>query len=69
VVPTFTPGMKGPINIVIKAAKVSTTYYVDPKPSITNVSVSKSAVLAPGVYANELVSSPAQLINSQGLVG
>jgi hypothetical protein len=69
VVPTFAPGQKGPINIVIKAAKASTTYYVDPRPSITNVSVSKSAVLAPGVYANELVSSPAQLVNSQGLVG
>jgi hypothetical protein len=34
VVPSFTPGQKGPINITIKAAKASTTYYIDPKPVI-----------------------------------
>lgn len=69
VVPTFTPGMKGPINIIVKAAKATSTYYIDPRPSISNVSVAKSEILAPGVYANELSSSPAQLINSQGLIG
>lgn len=35
VVPSFTPGMKGPLNIVIHVAKVSATYYIDPKPVIT----------------------------------
>ena len=34
VVPSFTPGMKGPINITIKVAKASATYYIDPKPVI-----------------------------------
>lgn len=56
---TFTPGMKGPINIVVKAAKASTTFYIDPKPEISGVTVSKSAILAPGVYANELSSGAA----------
>jgi hypothetical protein len=32
---TFTPGMKGPINLVVKAAKVSSTFYIDPKPVLT----------------------------------
>jgi hypothetical protein len=27
---TFTPAQKGPINIIVKAGKASTTYYVDP---------------------------------------
>lgn len=35
VVPSFTPGMKGPLNITIKVAKASATYYIDPKPVIT----------------------------------
>lgn len=56
VVPSFTPGMKGPLNITIKVAKASSTYYIDPRPSISGVTVSKSEILAPGVYANELSS-------------
>ncbi len=32
---TFTPQMKGPINIVVKAAKASSTFYIDPKPVLT----------------------------------
>lgn len=32
---TFTPQMKGPINIVVKAAKASTTFYVDPLVEVT----------------------------------
>lgn len=59
VVPSFTPGMKGPLNITIKVAKASTTYYIDPLPSISGVTVSKSAILAPGVFANELSSGAA----------
>ena len=54
VVPSFTPGQKGPINITIKAAKISSTYYIDPRPSISGVTVSKSFIAASGVYANEL---------------
>lgn len=54
VVPTFTPGQKGPINIVIKVAKASSTYYIDPRPSISGIPVAKSYIAAPGVYANEL---------------
>lgn len=56
VVPSFTPGMVGPINIVIKVGKASSTYYIDPKPSISGVTVAKSEILIPGVYANELSS-------------
>ena len=51
---SFTPQMKGPINIVVKAAPASSTFYIDPKPEISGVAISKSAILAPGVYANEL---------------
>lgn len=32
---TFTPGMAGPINIAVKAAKLSSTFYVDPKPVLS----------------------------------
>lgn len=32
---TFTPQMKGPINLVVKAAKASSTFYIDPKPVIS----------------------------------
>lgn len=54
VVPSFTPAQKGPLNITIKVAKASATYYIDPRPSINNVPVSKSFILSPGVYVNEL---------------
>lgn len=53
---TFTPQQKGPFTITIKAAKISSTFYIDPKPEISGVTVSKSEVLAPGVYTNELSS-------------
>ena len=32
---TFTPQEKGPLTIYVRAAKVSSTFYVDPKPVIT----------------------------------
>jgi len=32
---TFTPQMKGPVTIYVKAAKASSTFYIDPKPVIT----------------------------------
>lgn len=35
VVPSFTPGMKGPLNIIIHVAKASATYYIDPRPVVT----------------------------------
>lgn len=57
VVPSFTPGMKGPLNIAIKVAKASTTYYIDPEPEISGVTVSRSEILAPGVYMNETGSA------------
>lgn len=57
VVPSFTPGMKGPINITIKVAKASSTYYIDPKPEISGVTVSRSEILAPGVYMNETAAA------------
>jgi hypothetical protein len=60
VCPSFTPGMAGPINITVKVAKATSTYYIDPKPSISGANVSKSEILAPGVYTNELSSSLAQ---------
>lgn len=69
VVPSFTPGMKGPINIVIKVAKASSTYYIDPKPSISGVTVSKSEILAPGVYANELSSGSGGISRARAFSG
>lgn len=56
VVPSFTPGMKGPINITIKVAKASATYYIDPRPAISGITVNKSEIIGPGVYINELSS-------------
>lgn len=50
---TFAPGMAGPINLVVKAAKASSTFYIDPQPEINGVPVWRSYALAPGVYANE----------------
>jgi len=67
VVPSFTPRMKGPLNITIKVAKVSSTYYIDPRPAINGVTVSKSEILAPGVYANELSSGG--LVRNPSLAG
>lgn len=51
---TFTPAQKGPITIIVKAALASSTFYIDPQPAISGVTVSKSLILSPGVYANEL---------------
>lgn len=53
-VPSFTPAQKGPITINLKIAKASATYYIDPKPSISGVTVSKSFIAGPTLYANEL---------------
>lgn len=51
---TFTPQAKGPITIRIFAALVSSTFYIDPEPEISGVTVSKSSMVAPGVYINEI---------------
>jgi hypothetical protein len=53
------PGLKGPITIRVKAAKPSSTFYIDPRPIISGVMVGRSEILAPGVYANELKSGGA----------
>jgi hypothetical protein len=53
---TFTPRQHGPIDLVVRAAKASTTFYIDPKPSISGVVVSKSYILAPSMHVNELSS-------------
>jgi hypothetical protein len=62
VCPSFTPAQKGAINIYVRAAKASATYYIDPRPSISGVTVAKSEILAPGVYANELSSGGASAV-------
>jgi hypothetical protein len=59
--------MAGPINITVKVAKASSTYYIDPKPSISGVTVSKSEILAPGVYANE--RSTGGMLTLSGMTG
>lgn len=52
---TFTPQQKGPINLVVKAAKASSTFYVDPRPVITGgPPVRRSEIVAPGVYISEI---------------
>jgi hypothetical protein len=69
---TFTPAQVGPLTIWVKCAKTATTFYIDPKPAISGVTVSKSFTLPPGVYANELSTAGggfAQLISSEGLIG
>jgi hypothetical protein len=55
---TFTPAQKGAIAIVVKAAKVSSTFYIDPEPAISGVTVSKSHLVGRG-YVNELSSGSA----------
>jgi hypothetical protein len=55
---TFTPAQKGAIAIVVKAAKVSSTFYIDPEPTISGVTVSKSHLVGRG-YINELSSGSA----------
>lgn len=53
---SFTPAQKGPITVYVRAAKLSTTFYVDPRPVIAGVAISRSEILAPGIYANELAA-------------
>lgn len=53
---TFTPQQKGLVYITVKAAKASSTFYIDTKPEISGVTVSKTYV-APGGVINELQSS------------
>jgi len=53
---TFTPGQKGPLSLTIKLGAASGTFYVDPKPEISGVTVSKSYALPQGAYVNELSS-------------
>jgi hypothetical protein len=62
VCPSFTPAQKGAISIYVRAAKASVTYYIDPRPSISGVTVAKSEILAPGIYANELSSGGASAV-------
>lgn len=56
VVPSFTPAMAGPINITIRVAKASATYYIDPRPSISGVQVSNTYSVWPGTMINEVSS-------------
>lgn len=52
---TFTPQMKGPIELIIKVGRNGTnTFYVDPKPIISGLAISKSEIVGPGVFVNEL---------------
>lgn len=53
---TFTANEIGPIALKVFAAEPSKTFYIDPEPVISGVTVSKSFILAPGVYVNELSS-------------
>jgi hypothetical protein len=55
---TFTPAQKGAIAIVVKIGKASSTFYVDPEPVISGVTISKSHGLVRG-YINELSSGSA----------
>jgi hypothetical protein len=50
----ITAAMKGPISVTVKAAKASSTFYIDPKIKINGVAIDRSEMLSPGVYVNEL---------------
>lgn len=65
---TITTTQAGPLTIYVKCAKTSTIFYVDPLPSISGVTVSKSFMLAPGVYHNELKSGGGMLVHP-GMTG
>jgi hypothetical protein len=55
---TFTPAQVGPITLYVRAVNAG-PFYIDPEPEISGVTVSRSYILAPGVYANELSSGTA----------
>lgn len=63
---SFTPAQKGPITIYVRAAKASTIFYIDPRPVISGLTISKSEIIAPGVYVNELSSGGAASSGVQG---
>lgn len=56
---TFTAAEKGPITVRIYVAKASATFYIDPEPEIAGKTVSRSFIMAPGVYVNELAGGRA----------
>jgi hypothetical protein len=44
---TITPQKKGPIYIYVRAAKPSSTFYIDPRPSVTGASSGKTYIQGP----------------------
>lgn len=56
---TFTAAEKGPITVRIYVAKASATMYIDPEPEISGLTVSRSHILAPGVYMNQTSANAA----------
>jgi len=51
---TFTPQQKGPVVLRMKVGKPSFTVYIDPKPTISGVTFSKTQAILPGMIANDL---------------
>lgn len=56
---TFTPAQAGPITLRVRCAAATTTFYIDPKPEISGVTVSKSYIGGHGTYINELSTAGA----------
>jgi hypothetical protein len=54
---TFQPELAGPIALYVKAAAASSTFYIDPEPEISGVTVSRSYVMNKGIYVNERSTS------------
>lgn len=47
------PAQAGDIYVTVKAAKPSTTFYIDPVVRVAGVATGKSRILAPGVFATD----------------
>lgn len=58
-VATFTPQMAGPIFVTVKAAKISSTFYIDPQADIsTTTTAAKRDFIVPGpLYINQTAGS------------
>lgn len=69
VCPSFTPGMVGPVTIYVKVGKASSTYYIDPLPSISGVTISKTFAVSPGINHSELSAGSGGISRARAAAG
>jgi hypothetical protein len=57
---TFVPRMAGPINLVVNAAKATTTFYIDPVPTGLTTKGTRAHVVPPGVLVQDRLGNAAR---------